>query len=769
MVVTANLGFPRLGADRALKFALERHWRGGDAAGYGLAATAAALRERHWRLQADRGIERVPVGDFSLYDHVLDTALTLGAVPARFGGEVFDATPGDADALARYFALARGSADQPALEMTKWFDTNYHYLVPELAAGQRFSYASRRLVAELGEAQALGVDSRPVVLGPVTFLRLSKRDDGGDPLDLLDAVLPAYEALLADLVAAGATAVQVDEPLLAVDLDAPAVAAYGRAYPRLRAAAPDVELTVATYFGPLADNAATALALPVDVLHVDLVRAPEQLDALAERAPASLGLSLGLVDGRNIWRSDLASLIQAGRRALRRLGPERMQVAPSCSLLHLPVSLEGEADGPLDAELRSWLAFATERLDEVAVLGRALAGDDAGVADALAANAAAVASRRASSRVRRSDVRERLAAVTPDMARRPTPHTERRVAQHKVLDIPVLPTTTIGSFPQTAEVRRVRARYRRGELSPADYEAALEAETAACVRRQEDLGLDLLVHGEFERTDMVEYFGEQLDGFATSAGGWVQSYGSRGVKPPILFGDVARPAPMTVRWATYAASLTDRPMKGMVTGPVTILAWSFVRDDQPEADTARQVALALRDEVADLADAGLHAIQVDEPALRETLPLRATDRRAYLAWAAGAFRLATSGVADDVQIHTHMCYAEFGDILDAIVALDADVISMEASRSRMALLDELARVGYPNEIGPGVWDIHSPRVPGDAEIDDLLARALTVFGAEQLWVNPDCGLKTRAWPEVIESLTHMVGAARRARESLRAG
>jgi 5-methyltetrahydropteroyltriglutamate--homocysteine methyltransferase len=355
------------------------------------------------------------------------------------------------------------------------------------------------------------------------------------------------------------------------------------------------------------------------------------------------------------------------------------------------------------------------------------------------------------------------------MARRPTPHAERRVAQHKVLELPVLPTTTIGSFPQTAEVRRVRARYRRGELSVADYEAALEAETAACVRRQEELGLDLLVHGEFERTDMVEYFGEQLDGFATSASGWVQSYGSRGVKPPILFGDVARPAPMTVRWATYAASLTDRPMKGMVTGPVTILAWSFVRDDQPETDTARQVALALRDEVADLADAGLHAIQVDEPALRETLPLRATDRRSYLAWAAGAFRLATSGVADDVQIHTHMCYAEFGDILDAIVALDADVISMEASRSRMALLDELARVGYPNEIGPGVWDIHSPRVPGDAEIDDLLARALTVFGAEQLWVNPDCGLKTRAWPEVIESLTHMVGAARRARESLRAG
>ena len=768
MVVTANLGFPRLGVDRALKFALERHWRGDDPGAADLRATAAELRARHWRLQAERGIERVPVGDFSLYDHVLDTAVTVGAVPARFGGEPFDPWAGDPEALDRYFALARGGAGQPALEMTKWFDTNYHYLVPELAPGQRFAYASRRLVAELREAQALGVPARAVMLGPVTFLRLAKRDDGGDPLDLLGALVPAYEELLADVAAAGATAVQFDEPLLALDLDTAAAAAYGRAYPSLRAAAPGVELAVATYFGDLGDNTVTALDLPVDVLHVDLVRAPDQLDALAERTPAGLTLSLGLVDGRNIWRSDLAALIETGRRTVGRVGAERVQVAPSCSLLHLPVSLAGEEGGPLDAELRSWLAFATERLDEVAVLGQALADDTAGpVGEALAANAAALASRRASTRVRRPDVRQRLAGLTPEMARRVTPHAERRVAQHKVLDLPVLPTTTIGSFPQTAEVRRVRARHRKGEVSAADYEAAIEAEIAACVRRQEDLGLDLLVHGEFERTDMVEYFGEKLDGFATSANGWVQSYGSRGVKPPILFGDVARPAPMTVRWAKYAAGLTDKPMKGMLTGPVTILAWSFVRDDQPEADTARQVALALRDEVADLEAAGLHAIQVDEPALRETLPLRQADRPGYLAWAAEAFRLATSGVVDDVQVHTHMCYAEFGDIMDAIVALDADVISMEASRSRMALLDELAGVGYPNEIGPGVWDIHSPRVPSQDEIEDLLERALAVFGPEQLWVNPDCGLKTRGWPEVTESLTHMVAAARRAGERLR--
>jgi 5-methyltetrahydropteroyltriglutamate--homocysteine methyltransferase len=761
MVVTANLGFPRMGAARELKFALERHWRGEDPDATALLDTAATLRARHWQLQVERGIDRVPVGDASLYDHVLDTAVTFGAVPERFGGEPFDPSGGDPEALARYFTLARGAAQGPALEMTKWFDTNYHYLVPELATDQRFAYSSRWLADHCREAATLGIPGRAVVLGPVTFLRLAKRDDGGDPLDLLDALLPAYEELLADLVAAGVAAVQLDEPLLVTDLDAPARAAYERAYPRLRDAAPrPVELAVASYFGGLGDNAGLALGLPVDVLHVDLVRDPAQLDGLLERAPAGLALSLGLVDGRNIWRADLAATHAVAERAVAALGPARVQVAPSCSLLHLPVDVTGETG--LDDELRSWLAFAVQRLDEVAALGAALSSGHTSSA-AFTASTAAVASRRASSRVRNPQVRTRLDAVTPKMARRPTPYTDRRVAQRKALDLPELPTTTIGSFPQTADVRALRTRHRRGELSTADYEAALEAETTSCVRAQEDLGLDLLVHGEFERTDMVEYFGAQLDGFATSANGWVQSYGSRCVKPPILYGDVVRPEPMTVRWSTYAASLTDKPMKGMLTGPVTILCWSFVRDDQPRSATARQLALVLRDEVTDLEAAGLRAIQIDEPALREGLPLRRAEHAAYLDWAAEAFRLASSGVADDVQIHTHMCYAEFGDILDAIVALDADVISMEASRSGMELLDELAGVGYPNEIGPGVWDIHSPRVPSGDEIDDLLERALAVFGADRLWVNPDCGLKTRDWPEVAASLTHMVAAARRAR------
>jgi 5-methyltetrahydropteroyltriglutamate--homocysteine methyltransferase len=755
MVVTANLGFPRMGADRELKRALEGHWRGDDPDGHVLLSTAAELRSRHWRLQRDRGIDRIPSNDFSLYDHVLDTVAMVGVVPDRFGGAL---------GPDGYFAMARGDRNQPPLELTKWFDTNYHYLVPELRADQPFAYASDKAVTELREAAALGIATRPVLLGPVSFLRLAKRDDGGDALDLLPALVEVYEEVLADLAAAGATAVQLDEPLLVTDLDAAATRAYATAYPRLRSAAPTVELTLATYFGDLGPNTATALGLPVDVVHLDLVRRPDQLGRLLDELPVSLALSLGLVDGRNIWRTDLAAAVALGQVAVDRLGHDRVQVAPSCSLLHVPVDLDRET--ALDGELRTWLAFAAQRLDEVDMIRQVLDGRADAVAEAVAANARAVADRRRSTRVHRADVADRATRVTLEMARRTSPYAERRATQRKVLDLPLLPTTTIGSFPQTGEVRQLRARFRRGELSAADYEAGLETETAACIRRQEELGLDLLVHGEFERTDMVEYFGEKLDGFATSANGWVQSYGSRCVKPPILYGDVARPAPMTLRWATFAASLTDRPVKGMLTGPVTILQWSFVRDDQPDADTARQVALALRDEVADLAAAGLRAIQIDEPALREGLPLRSADRPAYLAWAADAFRLAAGAVGDDVQIHTHMCYAEFGDILEAIVDLDADVISVEASRSRMELLDAFDQVGYPNEIGPGVWDIHSPRVPSLDEIDDLLTRAIAVLGADRLWVNPDCGLKTRGWPEVEAALANLVGAAGRARRRL---
>lgn len=758
MTTAANLGFPRIGRDRELKWALEKHWRG-DSDAATLTGVAAALRASTWRLQQSLGIARIPSGDFSLYDQMLDTAVTLGAVPARFGAP-FDLSTWDAAALDTYFAMARGAQEVPALELTKWFDTNYHYLVPELAPDQQFGYGSRATAAMVEEASALGIATRPVVIGPITFLRLAKRTDGGPTIELLDAVLPAYEAWLADLVAAGATAIQLDEPALVLDLTEAEIDAYPRAYQRLRAAAGDAELTLATYFGGLGPNLDLALGLPVDVLHVDLVRDPSQLDALVAAAPASLSLSLGVVDGRNIWRADLAELHTRLALVVATLGRDRVQIAPSCSLLHVPVDVEREER--LDPELASWLSFATQRLQEVALLSRALDGDAEAI-DALAESATAVASHRSSPRVCRPEVQERLAQVTPDWSRRSTAYPERAAAQHARLGLPPLPTTTIGSFPQTAEVRRLRAAFRKGELDAAGYAAGLKAATEACVRTQEDLGLDVLVHGEFERTDMVEYFGEKLEGFTTTSHGWVQSYGSRCVKPPVIFGDIVRRGPMTVQWSTFAAGLTERPMKGMLTGPVTILQWSFVRDDQPESVTARQIALALRDEVQDLEAARLPIVQVDEPALREGLPLRRAEWAAYLAWATEAFRLVVGGVRADTQVHTHMCYAEFGDIMDAIVALDADVISMEASRSGMALLAELKAADYPNEVGPGVWDIHSPRVPSAEEIDRLLAAAIAALGVERLWVNPDCGLKTRAWPEVEASLAELVAGAERAR------
>lgn len=761
MTIAANLGFPRIGRDRELKWALEKYWRG-DSDAAALTERAYRLRCENWERQRARGIARIPAGDFSLYDQMLDTAVALGAVPTRFG-EPFDLSTWDAEALDTYFAMARGAQGVPALELTKWFDTNYHYLVPELTPDQRFAYTSRTTAAMVQEAAGQGIATRPVVIGPITFLRLAKCTDGGATINLLDAVLPAYEAWLADLVAAGAAAIQLDEPALMLDLTETEIAAFPQVYGRLRAAAGDAELTLATYFGGLGPNLDLAVGLPIDVLHVDLVRDPGQLDAVVAAAPADLTLSLGVVDGRNIWRADLAALHARLAPVVATRGTGRVQLAPSCSLLHVPVDVEREENS--DPELTSWLSFALQRLDEVSLLSRALDGDEDAVAG-LAESAAAVASHRSSPRVLRPEVRQRLAAVTEEWSRRATPFPERAAAQHARLRLPVLPTTTIGSFPQTTEVRRLRAFYRKGEVDSETYRHGLEAATRDCVHRQEELGLDVLVHGEFERTDMVEYFGDQLDGFATTNHGWVQSYGSRCVKPPVLFGDVVRRGPMTVDWASFAAGLTERPMKGMLTGPVTILQWSFVRDDQPESVTARQVALALRDEVLDLEAAGLPIVQVDEPALREGLPLRRADWDSYLTWATEAFRLAVSAVRADTQIHTHMCYAEFGDIMDAIIALDADVISMEASRSDMELLAELRAAHYPNEVGPGVWDIHSPRVPGGAEVDRLIAAAVDALGADKLWVNPDCGLKTRAWPEVEASLAVLVAAAHRARAAL---
>jgi 5-methyltetrahydropteroyltriglutamate--homocysteine methyltransferase len=760
MVLTANLGFPRIGADRELKRALERHWRG-DLDRDGLQAVARELRARHWRLQQSIGIDHIASNDFSLYDHVLDTAWMVGAVPEGFGDD------GHEVGGSRYFALARGGTvdgrDVQALEMTKWFDTNYHYLVPELRPGQSFRPSSAKPVGEFREAKQLGVVTRPVLLGPVSFLLLAKGVD--EPLALLPALLDAYESVLADLVDAGSTWVQVDEPVLALDLGDDERSAFAYAFDRLAAVSPDVRLVVTSYFGGLGPNAEVALRLPVAAVHLDLVRAPAQLDDELVRVPDGLGLSLGVVDGRNVWRSDLDRALATVERAVDRLGSDRVLVAPSCSLLHLPFDVERETG--LDPELRGWLAFAVQRLEEVSLLGRAVREGRKAVADELGAARDAVASHRASPRVHRADVAERLAAITPAMTTRSAPFTERAPVQAERVPLPQLPTTTIGSFPQTTEVRALRARLRRGDIDEAAYDEAIKAAVREAMELQENIGVDVLVHGEFERSDMVEYFGEQLDGFAFTQHGWVQSYGSRGVKPPIIYGDVRRPAPMTVRWSSYGQSLTDKPVKGMLTGPVTMLQWSFVRSDQPRSVTARQLALAIRDEVADLEAAGIPIIQIDEPALREGLPLRHSEWRDYLAWAVEAFRLASSGVRDDTQIHTHMCYSEFNDILESIADLDADVISVEASRSRMELLRAFRDFKYPNDIGPGVWDIHSPRVPPTEEMVDLLERAETVLDPRQLWVNPDCGLKTRGWEEVVPGLTNLVAAARAVRAGAR--
>ncbi len=745
MTRSSNLGFPRIGLRRELKKALESYWKGdGDAAA--LHASAKELRARHWRLQRDAGIDIIPSNDFSLYDHVLDTAVLLGAIPPRFSGIA------DPDRL--YFAMARGTDAAPAMEMTKWFDTNYHFIVPELHEGQSFALDAGKPLAHYREAKALGIETRPVVVGPVTFLSLAKtRDDGLDPLDLLDAVLPVYAELFEKLAAEGAQWVQIDEPVLVLDLTDRQKAAFEKAYAVLAGAGP--KLLLATYFGDLRDNTRLAANLPVAGLHIDLVRARDQLDAVLAALPADKTLSVGVVDGRNIWRTDLEDAFALVGRVWDRIGPDRLEIAPSCSLLHSPVDLEAET--ALDDELKSWLAFARQKLDELAALTLAMQKGRTAAKPAFEASAAAIAAHKASPRIHRPEIGARAAEAIA--LERASPFPTRRDRQRARLALPAYPTTTIGSFPQTREVREARAAFRKGTLDRAGYDAFLEAETEKAVRIQEELGLDVLVHGEFERNDMVEYFGEQLDGFAFTGNGWVQSYGSRCVKPPVIYGDVSRPAPMTVRWSAFAAALTDRPMKGMLTGPVTILQWSFVRVDQKRSETCRQIALAIRDEVLDLEKAGIGIIQIDEPALREGLPLRRADWDAYLRWAVDCFRISASGVADDTQIHTHMCYAEFNDIMPAIAEMDADVISIETSRSDMDLLEAFRDFHYPNEIGPGVWDIHSPRVPAQAEMEALMKKAAQGIPADQLWVNPDCGLKTRNWPEVEAALAHLVATA----------
>jgi 5-methyltetrahydropteroyltriglutamate--homocysteine methyltransferase len=758
MAITHNLGFPRIGAQREFKFALERFWRG-ESQENELLATASALRTRHWQQQ--QGLDLLPVGDFSVYDQVLDMSFTLGNVPVR-------AAQGGGSELDRYFRVARGRsptdcgcARTSAGEMTKWFDTNYHYIVPELSADTGFALNPSRLLSQLAEASALGLRGKPVIIGPLTYLWLGKAKDGSDKLDLLDRLLPVYCELLGRLAEQGAEWVQIDEPILVTELNARWQTAFRRSYERLSAGLP--KLLLATYFGPLADNLELALDLPVHGIHLDVSKDHGEAGKAHATLKPNQILSLGIVDGRNIWKTDLLAELE-WLEPLHASLHDRLWLAPSCSLLHVPVDLEPESR--LDPEIRQWLAFALQKLQEIRLLARALNEGRGQVEDELARNAAAMDSRRRSHRVNNPAVQRRLQAIRPELTQRNSGYEQRARLQQEVLSLPLLPTTTIGSFPQTAVIRETRRRYRAGELPRADYERSMQQNIAHCVAQQEAIGLDVLVHGEPERNDMVEYFGEQLEGFAISQFGWVQSYGSRCVKPPILFGDVARPRAMTVDWIAYAQSLTRKPMKGMLTGPVTILNWSFVRDDQSRSDTCRQIALAIRDEVLDLERAGTAIIQIDEAALREGLPLRRSEWADYLQWAIECFRLAANGVADSTQIHTHMCYSEFNDIIAAIADMDADVITIETSRSAMELLNAFDDFRYPSGIGPGVYDIHSPNVPDGQAIVALMQKAAERIPVERLWVNPDCGLKTRQWEEVTPALTNMVAAARALREDL---
>lgn len=771
-VTTANLGFPRIGTRRELKLALEAYWSGkSDRAD--LHAVARRLRADNWTLQQQKGIAVIPSNDFSLYDHVLDTAVMVGAIPEIYG---WTGGPVDLDA---YFAMARGSQGDghgdcghaerghghsvPALEMTKWFDTNYHYIVPEFEADQAFGLTANLPLQAFLEAKELGVHTRPVILGPVTFLKLGKATRPGfDPLQLLDQLLPIYARILAELRAAGADWVQIDEPCLVLDLTDEEQSRLVQTYKALNTVVPDIKIMLTAYFGDLGDNLTTVLKLPVAGLHVDLVSAPRQAEILIEKAPVGQVLSLGVIDGRNVWRSDLAGVYKTVKRVVEAHGSANIQIAPSSSLIHVPIDLALET--ALDEELASWLAFAVQKLDEVAILAQAFDMASCDPMPTFLPSSAAAKARLTSVKIHDPLVAARLKQVDASMKRRQSRFEQRIAVQHKRLSLPLYPTTTIGSFPQTAEVRKARSAHAKGTLSYVDYDAFLKTETATAIYWQEEIGLDVLVHGEFERNDMVQYFGEQLSGFAFTQHAWVQSYGSRYVRPPIIYGDVSRPKPMTVFWWHYAQSLTAKVVKGMLTGPVTILNWSFVRDDLPRSSVCRQIALAIRDEVHDLEAAGAAIIQIDEAALREGLPLRKADRQGYLDWAVECFRLSSTGVSDETQIHTHMCYSEFNDIMPAIAAMDADVISIETSRSRMELLSAFTDHGYPNQIGPGVYDIHSPRVPDVKEMVDLIDKAEVGLLSTQLWINPDCGLKTRKWDEVMPALINMVEAARQLRD-----
>lgn len=755
MTVSHILGFPRVGAKRELKFAQERYWRG-EIAEQDLLDLAKALREKNWRHQAESNVDFVAVGDFTFYDHILDLQVATGAIPPRFGFDSRNLT------LAQYFELARGNKTQFAIEMTKWFDTNYHYLVPEFHKNTQFKANPTHYVNQIREAKAAGHRVKPVIVGPLTFLWLGKeKGEAFERLALLQPLLAVYREILTACANEGVEWIQIDEPALALDLPKEWIEAYSTVYTELSSV--NAKILLATYFGSVAEHAELLKALPVDGLHLDLIRAPEQLSAFEDYSKI---LSVGVIEGRNIWRAILNKVLDVLEPLKAKLG-KRLWIAPSCSLLHTPYDLSVETQlKEKNADLYRWLAFTLQKVEELNVLKQALNQGRSAVASELAESQAAADARTNSKEIHRSDVAARLANLPKGADQRKSPFAERIKKQNAWLNLPLLPTTNIGSFPQTLEIRHARANFKKGELSLEAYEAAMKKEIEYVVRRQEELDLDVLVHGEAERNDMVEYFGELLNGFAFTKFGWVQSYGSRCVKPPVIYGDVVRPEPMTVRWSQYAQSLTNRVMKGMLTGPVTILQWSFVRNDIPRSTVCKQIGVALSDEVLDLERAGIKVIQIDEPAIREGLPLKRAEWAAYLHWAGEAFRLSYMGVQDDTQIHTHMCYSEFNDILPAIADLDADVITIETSRSDMELLAAFGEFKYPNDIGPGVYDIHSPRVPTEEEIEHLLRKALKVVPKERLWVNPDCGLKTRGWKETIEQLAVMMKVTKKLRAEL---
>ncbi|MDR8389975.1 5-methyltetrahydropteroyltriglutamate--homocysteine S-methyltransferase [Aliifodinibius sp. S!AR15-10] len=775
-MLTHNLGYPRIGVERQLKKIVESYWKG-EIEKKKLVQSTKQLRVEHWARQKEAGIDLVPSNDFSLYDQVLDTAMLVGAIPDRFqdllGGED---DKGQGYPIDTYFAMARGIQDDAhdlsAMEMTKWFNTNYHYIVPEFTADQEFKPISTKIFDEYEEAKSKGIITKPVLIGPVSFLLLGKEKNNADNfhrLDLLEKLLPVYQNILSRLQQIGAEWVQIEEPFLSLDLDNKIKNAFEVAYRKLAENRTPLKLLLTTYFEGLGDNLDLTCGLPVEGLHIDLVEAPNQLDSVLKNIGDSTNLSLGLIDGRNIWKTDLEQAVGVIMRTKKVIGSDRLLIGPSSSLLHCPIDLEKETDEKtLPVEVKRWMAFADQKLEELALLKKIVAKDLTDQERSkVREHQTDLANKQNSTLVHNPDVQQRMENLDEDILHRNSPYKQRRRKQQKHLNLPEqFPTTTIGSFPQTKEVRQWRADYRKGHLSQKEYEKKIKGATKDLIHKQDKLGLDLLVHGEFERNDMVEYFGEHFSGFAFTQNGWVQSYGTRGVKPPIIYGDVNRPEAITVKWSTYAQSKTDKPVKGMLTGPVTILQWSFPRDDQPRSDTAKQIALAIRDEVSDLEEAGISAIQIDEPAFREGLPLRRIDWDHYLTWAVDAFRLASTVVDDRTQIHTHMCYSEFNDIIEHIARLDADVISMETSRSQMELLDAFVDFDYPNAIGPGVYDIHSPRVPSTEEMVALLEKAVNVLPPEQMWVNPDCGLKTRGWEETLPSLKNMVRAAIKMREKL---